>query len=86
MENNDVIKIRVSYNRKSDTSYGCFVNVILDEKGRYSSGSQLEWFPIKLCSIETVEPDENPIFNYHYLNCPKWLLDKKKINYEGKSL
>jgi len=83
MENSEIKRVRVALNRESETSYGCLVDLIFDENGRYSSGSRLEWFPKKICTIETEISKESPIFNVYYLNCPKWLLDKKGVKYEG---
>lgn len=85
MDNSELKTVIVSFNRESEGeegSYGCLVDIIFDRKGRYSSGSRLEWFPKKLCSIETIVSKENPIFNIHRLTCPKWLMDKRNVKYD----
>lgn len=76
------IRVQVSSSRESDTSYGVLVDLRFNEEGRCIAGSRLEWFSKSICELEKIENEGFlPTF---FLTAPKWLLDKKNVNYENR--
>jgi hypothetical protein len=74
----ELIKVQVSSPRESENSIGVLVKLGFDEKGKYSWGCDLQWFPKSLCSIEKIEPeDRTKDLPTYFLTAPKWLIDKK---------
>ena len=82
MTNNVNAVIQVSFISESEAAYGCLVKLRFDSSGKYVSGSELKWFPKKLCTLEkrkAINPYDT--FQAYFITCPKWLLDKNKIPY-----
>ena len=84
---NELIKIRVDYNRESEKSYGCLVDLEFDEDGNFKFGMTLVWFPKSICSYEVLEYERDwfgktIIDKKYFITAPKWFLDKNKIKYQ----
>lgn len=82
-----MIRVEVSGVREGKNSIGCLVDLIFDVNGNCSSASRLEWFGKSVCSIEEVEYErvhfrKPTICKKWFLNAPKWILDKNKVNYK----
>lgn len=85
--NDKKIRVQVSSPRESATSYGALVDLMFNEKGEDTSASRLEWFPKSLCEFEEIDCDydhfgKSVTGKKWFITAPKWLLDKKNINYE----
>lgn len=78
------IRVRVGGPVYSEKSIGVLVDVILGPKPADYSASRLEWFPKSLCKIDTIEKENH--IPEHYLTAPEWLLDKKNVSAEPKTL
>ena len=82
MINNANAVIQISLKSESESSYGGVVELRFDEEGKYTGGSDLKWFPKKICILEKREPiNKDDPFPAYFITCPKWLLDKNKIPY-----
>jgi len=82
--NLEKITVQVSTLRETPTSYGVLVDLTFRQNGTLSSASRLEWFPKGECEISRVDvPNHVTAF---YLTAPKWLLDKKNVNYKKDNL
>lgn len=63
---------------ESESSYGFLVDVKTNENNVVVHASRREWFPKSHCSYTIERKGTHEVYR---LIAPKWMLDKKKIQY-----
>lgn len=75
---NELVTIQVASPLEGANSIGVLVRLTFDENGRYTFGTDLQWFPKSISKLEKVEPeDKTKDLPSYFLTAPKWLIDKK---------
>ena len=77
-------KVRVGFHGESEKTIGVLVDVVIGPGKHDYSASRLEWFPKSICKIEAIE--EKDTIPKYFLTAPDWLLEKKNVSKEVKTI